>query len=83
MDRIHELLERDDLTDEELAELERHLVATTREFHKAMADLTAQVAESDPSMARKLARSADSVLENVERAAALPWPDGSPGALAD
>lgn len=74
MDRNDELLERDDLTDEELAELERHLVATTREFHKAMADL---------AMAKKLERSADSVLRNVEKAASLPWPDGSPGALAD
>jgi hypothetical protein len=83
MDRIDELLAPDDFTDDELAELEQHLVATTREFHRHVADLTAQVAESDPDLARKLARSADSMLRNVEKAASLPWPEGSPGALAD
>lgn len=83
MDRIDELLARDDLTDDELAELEQHLVATTREFHRAMADLTARVIDADPALARRLARSADSVLRNVEKAASLPWPDGSPGTRAD
>lgn len=83
MHRIDELLARDDLTDDEVMELERELVAKTREFHRAVADLTAQVMESDPHMARKLARAADRVLGNVEKAAALPWPDGSPGSLAN
>lgn len=80
MDRIDELLARDHLTDDELAELEQHLVATTREFHRAMADLTAQVMETDAHMAKKLARCADSVLLNVEKAAALPGPGSRPSA---
>lgn len=83
MDRIDELLDREHLTDEEMMELERELVAKTRAFHRAMAELTAQVAESDAHMAKKLARCADNVLLNVEKAASLPWPDGSPGALAN
>ena len=83
MDRIDELLARNDLTDEELRELERELVAKTREFHRAVAELTAQLVASDPQLARKLARAADNVLRNVEKTASLPWPDGSPGALAN
>jgi hypothetical protein len=82
-DRFDELMARDALTDAELAELERHVVDATREFHRAMITLTEQVALSDPIMALELARSADNMMEHVEKAAALPWPDGSPGTLAN
>lgn len=48
-----------------------------------MVALTDQVALSDPTMALELARSADNRMENVEKAAALPRPDGSPGAKSN
>jgi hypothetical protein len=81
---LDEILARDgDLTDEELAFVERELVKATRELHSVLAGMHHEIAAKDPRLAAKLRRSADSMLENIEKAAALPWPNGNPGALAD
>jgi hypothetical protein len=72
-----------DMTVEERAFLERELVKTARELHAVLMGLQREIADTEPRLAAKLRRHAGSLLENVERGAALPWPDGSPGALAD
>jgi hypothetical protein len=81
---LEEILARDgDLTDEELAFVERELVKATRELHAMLQHIEREVAAQEPRLAAKLRRSADSMLSNVEKAASLPWPNGMPGALAD
>lgn len=79
------LRDRDgDLTDEEAEALQAELVRATREFHQLMRGIQAQVENQDPELARKMKRSADSMLENVEKAASLPFPyDAPPGSAAD
>jgi hypothetical protein len=72
-----------ELTDEELAFVERELVRATRELHAWVKGIQQEVREKEPRLAARLGRSADSMLENVEKAASLPWPNGMPGALAD
>jgi hypothetical protein len=81
---LEEILAKNgELTDEELAFLERELVKATRQLHTMLKEIQREAEAKDPRLAAKLGRSADSMLANVEKAAALPWPNGMPGALAD
>jgi hypothetical protein len=82
--KLEDILAKDGaLTDEELAFVEHELVKATRELHALALQIEREVAQTHPRVAAKLRRSADSMLTNVEKAAALPWPNGMPGGLAD
>ena len=54
------------LTDEELAFLEQHLLTLSRQLVTEVSKITAQVEDEEPELARQLERSAASVLLNVE-----------------
>ena len=80
---VKELLELESpLTPEEFDFIERELVARTREFAGCISNILKDVAAEDPRLARQLERASKSMLENVEKGAAAPGPDGRPGVLA-
>ena len=56
------------LTDEEIAFLEQHLLTLSRQFVSEVSKLTAQFEGEEPELARQLEESAASVLLNVELA---------------
>jgi hypothetical protein len=69
---VDELLALDrPLTDEEFAFLEQKLLETVREFHALVEEMLPQVAPQEPFLAERLRNAADSILANVEEAAAL------------
>ena len=73
---VDELLATDrELTVEELEFLERETLNLARELTGTMKELASHVAEHDPDAACELTGPAERVVEAVERAVALPWPD--------
>ena len=70
------------LTPEEFDFMEREMVARTRSLVSSISDILKDVAAEDPKLARQLERASRSMLENVEKGAAAPGPDGRPGVLA-
>jgi len=63
------------LTDEELAFLEQHLLNLSRQLVIEVSKITAQVEDQEPELARQLEGSAASVLLNVELAMKADLPE--------